>query len=135
MCLLSTRAARLSVHDPAQLPERQLRRGVTTVREFGGNLPERLIIDEPARLQLPVPAADELVRRLGEVPEHVCDEARGLGVAEGTGTCEVFHKVAMLLYWGDLHDPIMTAGPPFRKNPARYRAGSGSISMRRATVR
>ena len=77
------------------------------MRELCGDLPECLVIGEPARLQLPVPAADELVRRLAEVPEYVSDNARGLGVTERTSAAEVLHKIAMMLSLGDLHDLMM----------------------------
>jgi hypothetical protein len=76
-----------------------------------------------------VAAADELIRGFREVPEHVCDHARGLGVAEWSGAREVLHKIAMLLYRSDLHDLMMTARPPLRKNLARYRAGSRCIVL------
>jgi hypothetical protein len=97
------------VHDAAQLPERELRRGITPMREFIGNLPEPLVIGEPAGLQLPVPTADELVRRFREVPEHVRDHARGLGEAQRPTGREVLHEIVVLLDRGNLHDPIMTA--------------------------
>jgi hypothetical protein len=104
------------------------------MREFCDDLPERLVIGEPGRLQLPVPTADELVRRLREVPEHICDHARGFGVAEWTGACEVLHKIAMLLDRGDLHDLMMTAPTSLRKNSARYRAGLDRMVLLEASL-
>jgi hypothetical protein len=41
----------------------------------------------------------------------------------------------MLLNRGDLHALMMTARSPLRKNPARYRAGSGGIVLLSAKSR
>jgi len=64
---------------------------VVRARDLGCDLAECLVVGKASRLQLAVPAPDEVFRRLGEVAEDVCDDASSLGRTEGTTAGEILH--------------------------------------------
>ena len=106
------------------------------MRDLRRDPPEGHVLGEPARLELAVPAADVLLRRFGEIPEHVRHHAGRFGVAERTAGRQVPDKIVMLdtvvvFDAGDVHEPIIAIASPNCNNPARYRAGLRRISRTR----
>jgi hypothetical protein len=86
-----------AIDHTAKLPQRESRGGHPPRRQFRRDPHERLIVGEALRLELTVAPADELLRGLREVPEHLRDYPRRLTWAERAGTSQVRDEVVVHL--------------------------------------